>query len=170
MHAIFFGIKRAFHGTLRVTRGPLRSLGLTAARFDLMYALLRHDPIDRTCGVRMLQSELRRTLGVTASVVTRMLQSLERLGLVSRGRPRYGDQRQRELWLTEKGRACIRDAYRALLRAARRLVHDAICFGQQRDPGRRLVHLDTLEGYLSAMRKRYGDEGSLHYAWGHPDD
>ena len=35
MNAIFFGLKRAFHGTLRIARPMLTSLGLTAARFDL---------------------------------------------------------------------------------------------------------------------------------------
>ena len=170
MHAIFFGVKRAFHGALRVTRKPLQSFGLTAARFDLMYALLLHDPIDRSCGVRMRQSELRRSLGVSASVVSRMLQSLERLGLVARRRPEHGDRRQRQLSLTERGRACIVDAYRALLRAARRLVHEAICFGRHRDPSQQFVHLDTLESYLSAMRRQYGDRATLYYPWGHPDD
>ena len=39
MNAIAFGTKRAFHGFLRVTRKPFASLGLTAARFDMMSAL-----------------------------------------------------------------------------------------------------------------------------------
>jgi hypothetical protein len=41
MNAIFFGLKRAYHGTLRITRSALASLGLTAARCDLLYALDR---------------------------------------------------------------------------------------------------------------------------------
>ena len=170
MHAIFFGMKRAFHGALRVTRRPLRTLGLTAARFDMMHALLQHDSKKQSWGKPMRQSELRRKLGVTASVVSRMLQSLEALGLVTRRRPQWGDRRQRELSLTERGRACIRDAEQTLLRAAGRLVVEAICFGQHRDPGRRLVHLDTLEGYLFAMRRQYRDRASLRYPWAHPDN
>ena len=118
----------------------------------------------------MQQSDLRRALGVTASVVSRMLKSLETLGLVTRCRPDSGDRRQRELRLTERGRACIRGARQMLLRAAKRLVAEAICFGQHRDPGRRLVHLATLEGYLCAMRKQYLDGATLYYPWGHPDD
>jgi hypothetical protein len=39
MDATFFSLKRAFHGTLRLTRVTLAKLGLTAARFDLLYAL-----------------------------------------------------------------------------------------------------------------------------------
>ena len=170
MHAIFFGMKRAFHGALRVTRRPLRAVGLTAARFDMMHALLQRDAMMQPCGVPMRQSDLRRELGVTASVVSRMLKSLEALGLVTRRRPQWGDRRQRELSLTERGRACIRHAERLLLRVARRLVAEAICFGEHRDPSRRLVHLDTLESYLFAMRRQYWDRATLRYPWGHPDD
>jgi hypothetical protein len=32
MNANFFGLKRTFHGTLRITRPSLAKLGLTAAR------------------------------------------------------------------------------------------------------------------------------------------
>ena len=39
MNAVLFGLKRAFHGTLRVSRSTLKNCGLTAARFDLLYAL-----------------------------------------------------------------------------------------------------------------------------------
>ena len=39
MDAIFFGLKRAFHGSLRIARFALTALGLTAARFDMLYAL-----------------------------------------------------------------------------------------------------------------------------------
>ena len=43
MNQIFFASKRAFHSILRVTRRPLRSLGLTAARFDVLYVLMSDD-------------------------------------------------------------------------------------------------------------------------------
>lgn len=42
VHAAFFGLKRAYWGSLRVTRRRLKELGLTAARFDLLYLL--HEP------------------------------------------------------------------------------------------------------------------------------
>lgn len=170
MHAIIFGTKRAFHAALRVLRKPLHSMGLTAARFDLLSALLSRAEVERTCGIRMYQSELRQKVGVTASVVSRMLQSLELLGLVTRRRPQCGDRRQREVSLTVRGQRCIRDARQMLLRAVGRVVCAAICFGQHRNPDRRLVHLDTLEGYLSALRKDFGDTATLYYPWGHPDD
>ena len=170
MHAIVFGTKRAFHGALRATRKPLHSMGLTAARFDMLSALLSHAGVENPRWMSMHQSELRRLLGVTASVVSRMLKSLERLGLVTRRRPEYGDRRQRIVSLTERGRACIRDARQMLLRPLRRLVCIAICCGRHRDASSRLIHLDRLEGYLLALRKHFGDGATLYYPWGHPDD
>jgi len=167
MNAIFFASKRAFHGVLRVTRKPLASLGLTAARFDLMFALSRRDAL--WVGGSTRQSDLRRALGVTASVVSRMLRSLEALGWVQRTRPLH-DRRQREVTLTEPGRERIRTACKMLLRAAQRLVDRAICFGEHRNRDARFRHMATLEQYLAAMRHHYGDIASLYYAWGHPDD
>ena len=80
VNAIFFGLKRAYHGTLRVYRRALKSLGLTAARFDLLYVAREY----RRNGVR--QSTIRRELGVTAPTVSRMVSSLEALGLIRRER------------------------------------------------------------------------------------
>src|SRR5215469_1809792 len=62
MNQIFFASKRAFHGVLRVMRKPLRSLGLTAARFDMLFALMGGGPEQARFG--KTQSELRRSLGV----------------------------------------------------------------------------------------------------------
>jgi DNA-binding MarR family transcriptional regulator len=169
MNAIFFASKRAFHGVLRVTRKPLKSLGLTAARFDLLYALMAGRSEDLIVNGR-LQSDLRRMLGVSASVISRMLQSLERLGLVGRERPAQGgDRRQRLVRLTAAGIECIAAAHKKLVRAAKRLVYEAICFGKHRDPGAQFVHMAQLESYLRAMRTHYGDTASLAYPW-HPDD
>ena len=77
MNVIFFGLKRAYHGTLRVTREALAKLGLTPARFDLLYIVAKE-------GGTLLQRELQRALGVVAATVSRMLTSLEELGLVER--------------------------------------------------------------------------------------
>ncbi|HEX5223907.1 MAG TPA: MarR family transcriptional regulator [Solirubrobacteraceae bacterium] len=169
MNAIAFGTKRAFHGFLKVTRKPLAAMGLTAARFDMLSALLDSRP-EGWPELGMRQSALRRVLGVSAPVVTRMLQRLEALGLVTRERVRYGDRRQRVVNLTTAGERCIAEARRMILRAVRRLVFLAICFGCHRDARQRLVHMDTLEGYLRGIRAMAGDTARLCYPWGHPDD
>ena len=170
VNAITFGTKRAFQGFLRVTRKPLAAMGLTAARFDVLWALLA---VGRTEGssVGVWQSELRKMLGVTAPVVTRMLQSLERLGLVRRHRELRGvDRRQVCVWLTDAGKECIQQARGVMIRAMRKLVFVAICSGQHRDPDKRLVHMDRLEGYLRSLRRKFGDRATLYYPWGCPDD
>src|SRR5689334_22171797 len=103
MDSIFFGLKRAHQGTLRFARLALAPFGLTPARFDLLYAL-------HTVPVRgMLQSLLRRVLGVTAPTVSRMLRSLEGLGLLVRRRSHPG-ARQRWVQLTEQGIGAVRRA------------------------------------------------------------
>jgi DNA-binding MarR family transcriptional regulator len=173
MNAIFFASKRVFHSAVRITRKSLHAVapGMTAARFDMMYALARptfdQDKFDR-CVTR--QSKLWRTLGVTPPVVARMLRSLEALGWVTRRRPTYGDQRQREVTLTDKGLACIREAYKLHFRIAERIVYHAICWGEHRDEGARLVHMERLEGYLGSLRAYCRDTARLYYPWGHPDD
>jgi DNA-binding MarR family transcriptional regulator len=170
MNAWFFASKRAFHGILRVTRKPLKSLGLTAARFDMMYARVYDVGFRISPGSVCKQSDLRRALGVTAPVVSRMLRSLEVLGLVTRHRPEYGgDRRQRYITVTEKGMRCIETAHQALRRASWRLLCEAICFGTHRDPQQRFLHMCKLESYLDSMRRHYGDTAHLAYPW-HPDD
>src|SRR5262249_2269739 len=111
MNAVIFGTKRAFHSMLRVTRPAVQSYGLTAARFDMLIAILRA-PSDE--GIR--QSTLRRVLGVCAATVSRMLKSLERLLLVKRVRDAR-DGRQRLASLTAAGLSRIRMANAALVKS-----------------------------------------------------
>jgi DNA-binding MarR family transcriptional regulator len=165
MNAHFFGTKRAFHSILRITRKPLRSLGLTAARYDLLYALFRRRCRARPEKLTRRQSDLRRELGVHRSVVSRMLHSLEVLGFVERARPATGDKRERQVRLTRAGLERIRDAFRCLERASKRLLCMAICFGRQRDFEARLHHMGTYEGYLSGIRGTFGDTAGLDYPW-----
>ena len=171
MNAITFATKRAFHAFLRITRKPLLGCapGLTAARFDLMYVLWTGQGLESFWNGTVLQSDVRRALGVSAPVVSRMLRALEQLGWVRRGRAQT-DRRQREVTLTEAGVACIRGAHQALRRAVGKLVDVAICFGRHRDRGRRFVHMETLESYLQTLGKEWGDTARLYFGWGHPDD
>jgi DNA-binding MarR family transcriptional regulator len=169
LNQIFFACKRAFHGVLRVTRRPLGSLGLTAARFDLLFALLSGE-VDASMPYGTRQSELRRKLGVCGSVVSRMLASLEALGWVTRERlPQGLDGRQRLVRLTAAGRQRIVAAFQMLRRASWRLVHQAICFGKHLEPSQQFFHTEHLESYLRGIREEYGDTATLYYPW-HPDD
>jgi DNA-binding MarR family transcriptional regulator len=167
MNAIAFGTKRAFHAFVRFARKHFAGLGLTAARFDLMYAVNGDPRREESCG--SFQRDLPARLGVTAGVVSRMLRSLEELGLVTRKAPSC-DRRQRHVMLTEAGLACLRDAWSLLVRLIRRFVYQAICFGQHRDPEQRFRRMVEIGSYLDALRHDFGDIATLYYRWGHPDD
>jgi DNA-binding MarR family transcriptional regulator len=168
MNAHFFGTKRAFHGILRVTRKPLASFGLTAARYDMLCAIFGSVPKLQLHGCLTSQRELPRKLGVHKSVVSRMLRSLEQIGLVARRR--FGrDRRQYWVELTQAGRDRLRDAAQCLARASTRLLCMAICFGRWRRQKDRFRHMCAYECYLNAMRSQYADTAWLAYPW-HPDD
>jgi DNA-binding MarR family transcriptional regulator len=174
MNAIFFASKRVFHSAANLTRRSMQAVapGMTAARFDMMYVLTRRSwGHDKFAAMRLRQSELWRTLGVSPPVVARMLRSLEALGWVTRRRPANGDQRQRVVTLTEKGLACIREAYKTHFRIAERIVYHAICWGKHRDAFARWTHMSRLESYLNTLRNYCRDRAHLYlYPWGHPDD
>jgi DNA-binding MarR family transcriptional regulator len=169
VNAITFGTKRAFHGVLRATRKQLVEMGLTAARFDLLSVLVKRKP-GALCAPGVRQSAIRRTLGVTAPVVTRMVRALETLGLVRRWRERNWDRRQVLVALTEAGERCILKAREVMLPAVSTMVLRAICFGKHDIATERFRHMDTLESYLRSLRERFGDSARLYYPWGHPDD
>jgi DNA-binding MarR family transcriptional regulator len=180
VNAIFFGLKRAYHGTLRVTRCMLARIGLTAARFDMLYAL-PHGGFRAGKGMR--QSLLRRRLGVSRPTVSRMLASLEELGLVTR-KPDENDRRQVFVALTLAGRRLLRRAKRTFIESGYIQLAVDTALGAESSGGTSgnrwrtnrwyddshcLVETDRLEGILGKVRYAFGDFATLHYRW-HPDD
>jgi DNA-binding MarR family transcriptional regulator len=167
MHALFFGMKRAFHATLRILRKPLKGYGLTSARFDLLFVL------SSSCGESARQSKLRKELGVTAPTVSRMVKSLEALGLVRTERDPF-DRRQRIVELTKTGLARIRAAIACFIggRIPRKILDRAL--GRHR-PGNQsrsqtiFLRMCDFEYLLGCIREMCGDSAKLHYPW-HPDD
>jgi DNA-binding MarR family transcriptional regulator len=167
MHAAFFGLKRAYWGSLRVTRKKLTEMGLTAARFDLLYMLWESPKAPRR------QRNLTRALGVTAPVVSRMLKSLRELGLVVRERDRL-DRRGWVVSLTEEGLRRMGVAVRHFVRCrnAWRHVERAFCPDLPAGPKRKSAALWImchLEDLLDRLRDGFGAGGTLYYPW-HPDD
>jgi DNA-binding MarR family transcriptional regulator len=164
-------MKRAFHGTLRITRATLAKLGLTAARFDLLYALPHgYGRFE----IRTRQSALRRMLGVSRPTVSRMLASLEELKLVRRERA-TGDRRQIIVRLTQRGCTLIRKAIRAFIDTGWTLLALDSAIGEDL-PGRRwcddghcMFEIETLDGLLKKIRVAFGDFATLAYQ-SHPDD
>jgi DNA-binding MarR family transcriptional regulator len=164
MHAVFFGLKRAHHGTLRITRDVLRRMGLTAARFDMLYALKlgpRH-------GSR--QRSLLRALGVCRATVSRMLVSLEKIGLVTR-RICTSDRRQKVVALTTLGRWRIAFAHRHLTRSGwAQLAIDSAIAGKGSEylwyvPEQCVAATGLLDGMLTQLRRAFFDRAKLDYPW-----
>jgi DNA-binding MarR family transcriptional regulator len=169
MHAVFFGLKRAHHSVLRVTRSALTQMGLTAARFDLLYAV----------GVRrryrgMRQRTLQRVLGVGRTTVSRMLASLEQLGLVKREIDGL-DRRQKLVQLTTLGRWRIAFAHRHLTRSgwAQLMLDSALCGNFESSGwcslGETMMATAKIDGMLNVIRRAFWDHATLHYPWS-PDD
>jgi DNA-binding MarR family transcriptional regulator len=106
MDPVFFGLKRAFHSTLRISRRDFKEIGTTPARMDILYALFK----ERRRQTPIWQSSLRRIIGYTArSTMTQIMQALEGLGLIVRRRSRQ-DERQLEVELTRAGVALFKRA------------------------------------------------------------
>ena len=171
MHAVFFGLKRAHHSTLRISRAMLARIGLTAARFDLLYAL---NSSTKKNGRGIRQATLRRVLGVGRTTVSRMLASLEQLGLVKRTVD-WLDRRQRLVQLTGDGRHRITFASRRFVYSgwAQLALDTALCGNHGGagwcDPGKCIMATATIDGMLNHLRRAFGDGATLHYPWS-PDD
>ena len=164
MHAIFFGLKRAHHGTLRITRDVLGRMGLTAARFDMLYAL----KVGPTHGSR--QRALQRALGVCRATISRMLTSLEKIGLVTRKNDDR-DRRQKVVALTTLGRWRIAFAHRQLTRSGwAQLAVDSALAGEGSKyrwymPDECIAVTNLLDGMLTQLRRTFFDRAKLDYPW-----
>ena len=165
MHRNLYGLKRAFQSTLRLTRPILTKMGLTAARYDLLYALWHRR-------VPMWQAYLRRVLGVTRATVSRMLGSLEELGYVAR-KPDPYDRRGKLVELTALGRERITFAHRRLVRSRwlQLAIDSAMGVEGQEErwyEGPCFKMMAQLDNLLNTLRRGFYDLGSLEYPWPPP--
>ncbi len=163
MHIIFFSLKRAHHGVLRITRRALARFGLTAARFDLLYAVRERGGLP--------QGELCRALGVSRATVSRMVTSLAELGMIAR-ETTPSDRRVRQVVLTKVGRRCIDRAIRRFMRCgtAELAVDSALCPARWQDEKVCSRARRTLERTLDRIRHAYGDVANLYRPWTYEDD
>ena len=100
MHPTPFAIKQCHLGALRFGRDITSHCELTPGRLDMFRAIF--EP-----GVLVLQSELRRRLGVVKSAISVMVRALVRLGFVWRMRC-PDDKRTFVLLVTKKGHQALR--------------------------------------------------------------
>jgi DNA-binding MarR family transcriptional regulator len=157
MHAMLFGLKRGYYAGLRYARRVLLAFGLTPARFDLMFAVREHG--------WHLQSELRRILGVAGPTVSRMLKSLEKLGLICR-QTSPNDAREKIVQLTEEGGMCIERAAHAVIGSGcAEAAMSRAAMGERPNWSfrRGMLAVQSLEEALVRVRRGFGDGAQLLY-------
>ena len=144
-------------------RHALARHGLTAARFDMLYAVRERGDLP--------QCELRRALGVSGATVSRMVTSLVELGLLAR-KTTSEDLRLRIVRLTKAGRRCIGKAIRRFITwgAAQLAVDSALCPARWHDAKRCARAQHRLERPLDRIRRAYRDVANLYRPWSPEDD
>jgi DNA-binding MarR family transcriptional regulator len=147
-----------------MSRKRLKEMGLTAARFDLLYLLRqRRGPLP--------QRQIVRILGVTHPVVSRMLKSLRLMGLTSRER-RPADRRGWMIALTPAGRTLINRASFEFIfrRRAAHIVEHGVCPNMPPDDNRAIevaFRVPVLDSMLDDLRDGFHAGGTLYqrYRW-----
>jgi DNA-binding MarR family transcriptional regulator len=151
MHNLVFGLKRLHQTAQRYATNALRFYGLTPARFDVLQVVGSSGMI--------MQSDLRRMLGVARSTLSKMLTSMERRGLVRRWS--VAPQRTpKSVSLTERARELFLRVYALARPAASAVVGEAFAIppnGFMRYSGVMIVVDDLLDN----LRRRVGDRASL---------
>ncbi|CAN5274664.1 hypothetical protein BH09MYX1_BH09MYX1_02550 [soil metagenome] len=104
MDGTFFEMKQAHLTAVRLGRDFTEPVGLTPARLDMLRAILEPGSLG------IAQSQLRRSLSVTKTVISVMVRSLERLGFVQRKR-HPTDRRTYWVTLTNRAKVALREVY-----------------------------------------------------------
>jgi DNA-binding MarR family transcriptional regulator len=115
----------------------------------------------------LTQSEVRKQLGVSAPVVSRMVRSLVARGWVRQSRDDY-DKRQRTLELTEEGIAALLAAFRQVGRFAMRLLIRTFCGQRDRRWADRSEAMQRADSFFTRLRWACGDTGRVGYSWPWP--
>ncbi len=158
MHTVLFSLKRADQRSLRLQRRLLEPFGITPARCDMLFVVLRagNQLGDRRC---MLQSEIRRALGVTAVTVCKMLQALEKSKFVTRTREISKDKRQVLVVLTRKAMKLLRRVDRRVVRPGYLWVALHAALGMTGEG------VGTLRFWLDRLRNGLRDGATFHFPW-----
>lgn len=175
MNYHFFAIKRAFHATLHIARDVAAGFGLTPARADMLYAIFRV-PVARCIGPAgsgsLTQRELRKKLGVSAPTVSRMVRSLEALGIVTRRRS-TDDRRTLDVSLTDAGRRNVRALFYEIFKWDIFGLAIDCALPSLGPPAneQRLERLqDDLYGVVASIRYAFRDRATLEYPGIQPEE
>jgi DNA-binding MarR family transcriptional regulator len=151
MERTFFEMKQAHLTAIRLGRDFTEPVGLTPARLDMLRAILEYD----TSGIP--QSQLRRSLCVTKTVISVMARSLERLGFVKRVR-HQSDKRTYWVSLTELAKTALRKIfYKSVSQGFLKLALISAFVKLPLDPRNEIMGiLQRLRDQLLLFREAYG--------------
>ena len=160
MHFLAFRLKRAHQASLRISRQIASRYALTPARYDLLYMIWKSYFAPK-------QSKIRAALGVARSTVSRMLKSLEELGIVRRTKS-DGDRRTRRVELTPEGRSQFLKLQYVVEFDEMQLAYE-VAFGLSK--GRNTFGpIDHFFWTAKTIAEQFGDTADLWFPTGHPDD
>ncbi len=158
MHTFFFTLRRADLCSLRFQRELLKELGITPARYLMLFVIAtRGLPFGETSRF-MIQSDIARALGVSRMTVSVMLRALEENGFVTRTRQEWRDRRQIIVRLTPRAVTLLKDVHRALIRTG-----VVWCAVYSIDPTGRKV--GGTKYWLDDFRKKFEDTATFRYPW-----
>jgi DNA-binding MarR family transcriptional regulator len=154
MHPLSFALKRAHLRTTALGHQALAPIGLTPARFDILYAL-HHDP----CRCRF-QHQVAKVLDLTAATISKSLERLEELGLVVRERW-VCDRRKKAITLTTEGIRRLEKAVEWLItRGLFRLAFES-AFDWPRPHG--TYQVECLIWQTTQVARTFRDTSTLRY-------
>ena len=159
MHFMSFALKRAHLRAVALVRAWHPGSPITAARFDILYAIQeRH-----ACW----QSSIHRALGLSGATISRALKRLEELGLIVRNSV-MSDRRRKSVALTRAGLAEFNRVLSEKL--GRGLLHMAYerALGPHTDAT--WLYLDDSYRAVRAIARYFGDTAEYPYPTNHPDD
>ena len=159
MHIIPFHLKRAWHCTLSHLRRLAKPFALTPARFDLLYFVGHYG--------RKPQATLHKALGVSRATTSRMLISLEKLGLIVRRHP-YRTRKHRNLRnylveLTNEARRRLRAIRISAIAPWIQLAFESFFLAQGWGPIRAFWDVEKLSCDLHELAQHFGDESHHDY-------
>ena len=159
MHVIPFHLKRAWHCTLAHLRRLAKPYDITPARFDLLHLVGNYGS--------PAQADLHKALGVSRATTSRMLISLEKLGLIGR-RHTYGarkriNRRNYIVVLTDKARQILRAIRMSVIAPWIQLAFECFFLAQGWGPIRAFWDVDKLSCDLHEIAQHFGDMSEHNY-------
>jgi DNA-binding MarR family transcriptional regulator len=157
MHSVHFAMRRAFHKSWQRGMAITKRYKLTPTRVDILHILREQE------GCALRQRELRRRLGTTSPVVSKLLRKLEKCGLVKR-LASADDRRRNDVVLTPAGKRLIDTFFEEVINpgVARRDVESFVAVEGGTERQQRAV-TNAFRIQLLRIRRRLGDVGTVTY-------